>query len=66
MASVAHLILLWLKKSYKLGEVITINDMNNRVSGVFETIDNNGAIKIKIASGQTYTLSTGEIFFGHN
>jgi BirA family transcriptional regulator, biotin operon repressor / biotin---[acetyl-CoA-carboxylase] ligase len=55
---------LWLKKAYKIGEVVTITDIKNRISGVFETIDKDGAMKIKIASGEKYTMSTGEIFFG--
>ena len=39
-------------------------DIKNRISGVFETIDKDGSMKIKLASGEKYTMSTGEIFFG--
>jgi len=55
---------MWIKRAYKLGEVVTISDMKNRISGVFETIDKDGAMKIKLASGEKYSMSTGEIFFG--
>jgi len=55
---------MWIKKAYKLGDVVTITDIKNRISGIFETIDKDGAMKIKLASGEKYTMSTGEIFFG--
>ncbi len=55
---------IWLKGAYKLGEVVTISDVTNRVSGVFETIEKDGSIRIKLASGEKYSMSTGEIFFG--
>jgi BirA family biotin operon repressor/biotin-[acetyl-CoA-carboxylase] ligase len=54
---------MWINKAYKLGEVVTINDMTNRISGIFETIDKDGAMRIQLASGEKYTISTGEIFF---
>ncbi|MGV2333218.1 MAG UNVERIFIED_CONTAM: hypothetical protein LVR18_03515 [Planctomycetaceae bacterium] len=37
--------------------------MTNRISGIFETIDKDGAMRIQLASGEKYTISTGEIFF---
>ena len=55
---------IWLKKAYKLGEVVTINDIKNRISGVFQGLDTEGAIKIKLASGEEFSYTTGEIFFG--
>ena len=35
----------------------------NRVSGTFKDIDLNGAIRIKLASGQIHTIAAGEFFF---
>lgn len=55
---------IWLKKAYKLGEVVTISDIKNRVSGVFDGLSDEGAIKIKLASGEEFSYTTGEIFFG--
>ena len=55
---------LWLKKVYNPDHAITINDGKNRISGIFQDIDTHGAIRIRVASGQIYTISTGEIFFG--
>lgn len=51
----------WLKKAYRLNDVITIDDGNNRVSGIFNDIDFAGSIRIKLACGQIFTLSAGEI-----
>jgi BirA family biotin operon repressor/biotin-[acetyl-CoA-carboxylase] ligase len=55
---------LWLKKIYNPKQVITVSDGKNRVSGIFQDIDLSGAIRLKLASGQIYTLSVGEVFFG--
>lgn len=54
----------WLKKAYKLGEVVTVSDIKTRISGVFGGLDKEGAIKIKLASGEEFCYTTGEIFFG--
>jgi len=56
---------LWLQKIYNPKHVMTVNDGRNRISGIFQDIDLNGAIRLKLASGQIYTLSAGEVFFGH-
>ncbi|MEY3197316.1 MAG: hypothetical protein RLZZ59_687 [Pseudomonadota bacterium] len=53
----------WLKSSYKLGEVVTIGSDNKRATGIFESINEEGGIVLKIASGEKYVLSTGEVFF---
>ncbi|WPY00245.1 Bifunctional ligase/repressor BirA [Candidatus Trichorickettsia mobilis] len=55
---------LWLKKANKLNKVITIDDGKNRISGRFQDIDLTGNIRIKLACGQIYSLSAGEVFFG--
>lgn len=55
---------IWIKKAYKLGEVITITDIKNRMSGIFDGMDEEGAIKIKLASGEIFPVNTGEVFFG--
>lgn len=55
---------LWLERSYKQGSVITVSDGRNRISGLFQGIDENGAIILKLASGDECSLSTGDVFFG--
>ena len=53
----------WLKYAYRLGKEVTIGDESNRISGIFESINESGAIELKLPSGEIYTLSTGEMFF---
>lgn len=53
---------LWLQKIYNPHETMMVSDGHNRISGVFKDIDLNGAIRLQLASGQIYTLSTGEVF----
>ncbi|WP_375359421.1 biotin--[acetyl-CoA-carboxylase] ligase [Candidatus Tisiphia endosymbiont of Neophilaenus lineatus] len=42
----------WLKRAYKLGKTVTVNDGNTKISGIFKDIDENGSIRIQLASGQ--------------
>lgn len=44
----------WLKASYKLGEQITINDGNAKVTGAFMGLEIDGAIKLQLPSGEIY------------
>ncbi|KKB96740.1 Bifunctional ligase/repressor BirA [Candidatus Arcanobacter lacustris] len=46
----------WLSKRNNIGEVITVIFGNNRISGVFEDITENGSIKIILAGGQEYYI----------
>lgn len=54
---------IWLKNAYMMRKVITINNIHNRVSGTFEGIDKEGNIVIKLASGEKFSMNTGEVFF---
>lgn len=53
----------WLLKAAKVGENITVQTYQSRVSGEFIDIDFNGAIRIKVASGQICSVYSGEVFF---
>lgn len=45
----------WLKRSsYKLGEKITINDGNSKITGAFMGLEIDGAIKLQLPSGEIY------------
>ncbi len=48
----------WLKRAYKLGQMVTINDGNINISGVFKDIGENGCIIIKLASGEVYYINS--------
>ena len=52
---------LWMKKIYNPQDVMTVNDGKNRISGMFQSIDHNGAIVLKLSSGQIYTFTDGEV-----
>lgn len=54
---------LWLSKAYNINKVVTVKIGKNRVSGIFKDIDLNGSMRIRLASGQIYTISAGEVFF---
>jgi len=57
---------MWLQKAYRLGEVITVSDGKSRISGVFEGINLEGAIELRLASGENCILSACEVFFGES
>lgn len=54
---------MWVKNAYKLRKVVTISNLQNRVSGIFEGVNKDGAIVLKLASGEKFTMSSGEVFF---
>jgi len=60
--SFTHIRKSWLEKAYRLGQEITLGYDTHRVSGVFESIDQSGAIKLRLKSGEVKTMYTGEIF----
>lgn len=44
----------WLRRSYKLGEKITINDGNSKITGSFMGLETDGAITLQLPSGEIY------------
>lgn len=55
---------LWLARAYKLKEAITVSDGKQRISGIFEDLNQSGSIVLRLASGEVCTMSACEIFFG--
>ncbi|MCC8397882.1 MAG: biotin--[acetyl-CoA-carboxylase] ligase [Rickettsia endosymbiont of Labidopullus appendiculatus] len=51
----------WLKNAYKLGEIVSINDGNTKISGIFKDIDENGSIRIQLDDGKIVTSLSSEI-----
>lgn len=51
----------WLKRAYNLNKVVTIDNGESRISGVFKEINMDGSIKLELAGGQFYNLVAGEI-----
>lgn len=53
----------WIKNAQNIGKLISVNTRFSRVSGKFIDIDLSGSIRLKISSGQIFTINTGEVFF---
>jgi BirA family biotin operon repressor/biotin-[acetyl-CoA-carboxylase] ligase len=51
----------WMRRAYNINKVITIDDGNRRLSGIFKEIDLDGSIRIQLASGQLYNLAAGDV-----
>ena len=75
-AEAPHLTLVWARRQTKgrgrgcahgLGERITVRtslDLDESVSGVFEGIDGDGALLLRLADGTVRPLVVGDVFFG--
>lgn len=48
----------WLKSSYKLHQTIKVGD----IEGIFEDIDNDGTLIVKIANGKYHFVKSGDVF----
>ena len=48
----------WLKSSYKLHQTIKVGD----IEGIFEDIDNDGTLILKIANGKYHFVKSGDVF----
>ncbi|WP_284346697.1 biotin--[acetyl-CoA-carboxylase] ligase [Rickettsia endosymbiont of Oedothorax gibbosus] len=51
----------WLRNAYKLGEMVSVNDGNTKILGIFKDIDENGGIRIQLEDGKIVTLCSFEI-----
>lgn len=57
----------YLESAHGLGEIITVRtslDLNESISGVFEGIDEDGALLLRLADGTVKRLLAGDVFFG--
>lgn len=48
----------WLKSSYKLHQTIKVGD----IEGIFEDIDNDGTLMVKMANGKYHFVKSGDVF----
>jgi BirA family biotin operon repressor/biotin-[acetyl-CoA-carboxylase] ligase len=58
----------YLERAHGLGASITVRtslDRDESVSGVFEGIDERGALMLRLADGSVRVVSGGDVFFGH-
>jgi len=54
---------MWLERAINRGQVITVNTPNERLSGVFETLQADGSLELKLAGGQVCKIASGEVYF---
>lgn len=54
----------WLARAAKLGERIRARLTNEETAGVFEGIDETGALILREAQGRTRLIAAGDVFFG--
>ncbi|MEH3144803.1 MAG: biotin--[acetyl-CoA-carboxylase] ligase [Methylobacterium frigidaeris] len=54
----------WLARAAGLGTGLSVQYGTDRRDGVFETIDDNGRMVLRLASGERSLISAGEVFFG--
>lgn len=53
----------WLENAKGVGEEITVNLANDRIKGIFETLDPDGALVLGTPQGQRI-ITAGDVFFG--
>lgn len=56
---------LWLEDAKGLGETVSIRIGERTETGIFETLDEQGRLMLRIADGSLQTVSAGDVFFGN-
>lgn len=51
----------WLKRASRLGEKVTINLGEETLSGVFETLSQNGALQLRLSNGSLKDILAGDV-----
>ena len=54
----------WTKRAHGLGEACTARLPNETVEGVAEGIDGDGALRLRVSTGQVRRITAGDVFFG--
>lgn len=54
----------WLDRAQGLGQPVTARLADNNLNGLFEGLDGEGRLQLRMADGSLQTVSSGEIFFG--
>ncbi|MGI9569912.1 MAG: biotin--[acetyl-CoA-carboxylase] ligase [Desulfobulbia bacterium] len=54
---------LWLEVAHKPGEYLTVKNGQKQTGGYFETIDQEGALRLKLKSGQIERILVGDVYF---
>ena len=54
----------WTARAYGLGEPCTARLGHETVQGIAEGLDNDGALRLRLADGTIRCISAGDVFFG--
>ena len=54
---------LWLEVAHKPGEYLTVKNGQKQISGRFDTIDHEGALRLKLKSGKVERILVGDVYF---
>jgi len=53
----------WLQRARHLGETIEVARHGERLKGIFEDVDESGALKLRLEDGTMETITAGDVFF---
>ncbi|GAB1716064.1 MAG: Biotin--acetyl-CoA-carboxylase ligase [Nitrobacter sp.] len=55
---------LWLDRAAGVGQPVSIQSGSSTISGIFETIDDDGCLILATADGKRVAVSAGDVYFG--
>jgi BirA family biotin operon repressor/biotin-[acetyl-CoA-carboxylase] ligase len=55
----------WLRRAARLGQEITVARGGERVTGIFEDVDETGALRLRLSGGREQIITAGDVFLGH-
>jgi BirA family biotin operon repressor/biotin-[acetyl-CoA-carboxylase] ligase len=54
----------WLRRAANLGQRITVARGSDRLSGIFEDVDETGALRLRLNDGSEAVITAGDVFLG--
>jgi BirA family transcriptional regulator, biotin operon repressor / biotin---[acetyl-CoA-carboxylase] ligase len=54
----------WLALATGLGQPVSVHTGRRTVSGIFDTIDDTGCMMLRTSTGETFSISAGDVHFG--
>jgi BirA family biotin operon repressor/biotin-[acetyl-CoA-carboxylase] ligase len=54
----------WLRRAANLGKTVTVARGSDRLTGVFEDVDETGALRLRLGDGSETIITAGDVFLG--
>jgi len=54
----------WLRRAARLGERISVTQGTERLTGIFEDMDETGALRLRLGDGSEKIITAGDVFLG--